>query len=311
MSVVLKVLGVALVIFGVAFPVWRLARKKGRSNQPHHGWTVLTGFLAVFAGLVLTMADRITELTVQGIGTIHAVTEQAISDAQTVSSIKIQVEEIKAQVEHGRATVDIVATEAVKAKEVSELVNAQSKDAAQKLEKLNLAITSANDALQRLQEEEQFQTLILAAQNDDRPSFDKLKKIAEDKDSKFNTLAGQAWVTISEAHSGPMFLSGFTVPWSPGVEASKLLLPELSAYYKATPSQLKPAVLEYIWKRDDIPKLARLDFMMEIMKTDTSLTAAEYAGRYFTQGTDQKIKAMALEYLSQWWNEHRQEFIGK
>lgn len=310
MNVTIKVLGIALVIVGVAFPIWRLIAEKRKPNQPHRS-AVAVGILAVFAGLALILADRITELTVRGVGTIHAVTEQAVIDAKTVTDIKTQVESIKTRVENGSATVDLVASQASKAKDMSELVASQTKEAAQKLETLNTAIKEANVALQKLRDEEEFQTLVLAAQNDDRVSFDRLETVANDKNSQFSDLAGHAWTTIFEAHSSPMSLSGFTVPWNPGLDPSKLSLTDLSLVYKSALSPIKPALLEYIWKREDVPKLLRLDFMMDVMKTDPSLMAVEYAGRYFTQGTDQKIKAMALDYLSKWWDAHRQEFVGK
>jgi len=30
---------------------------------------------------------------------------------------------------------------------------------------------------------------------------------------------------------------------------------------------------------------------------------------FFTAGTKQKIKPLAVEYLSKWWKEHRHEFV--
>jgi hypothetical protein len=50
---------------------------------------------------------------------------------------------------------------------------------------------------------------------------------------------------------------------------------------------------------------------MSVIKTDHSLTAVEYAGRFFTQGTALKIAPVAVDALSQWWHEHRKEFVGK
>jgi hypothetical protein len=69
--------------------------------------------------------------------------------------------------------------------------------------------------------------------------------------------------------------------------------------------------LEYIWTRNDIPKIDRLDFLMSVMKFDASLTAVEYAGRHFTEGTEQKIKPLAVEFLAKWWDEHRSEFTAQ
>jgi hypothetical protein len=304
MSIAIKVLGIALVLVGVIFPIWRLVKTNRRTKDHRFGWLMAIAVLAVFAGLALIMVDRITEFTLRGVGTIHAVTDQAINDAKTVSDLKTRVE-------NQSATVDLVASQATKAKEMSELASAQTKEAGQKLESLNAAIKEADDALVKLREEGEFQTLVLSAENDDRPGFDELKNIAAESGNRFNKLAGRAWSTIFEAHSNPFSQGGFSLPWKQGVDPSKLSFAELSSLYKSTQSPVKPAVLEYIWKREDIPKVTRLDFMMDVMKTDSSLTAMEYAGRYFTAGTDQKIKPMALEYLSSWWSQHRQEFVGK
>jgi hypothetical protein len=86
---------------------------------------------------------------------------------------------------------------------------------------------------------------------------------------------------------------------------------DLERQYQTAPSPLKVPLLEYIWRRGDIPKIDRLDFMMRVMKTDRSLTAVEYAGRYFTLGTNQQIKPLAVDYPSLWWNEHRKDSLGK
>ncbi len=108
-----------------------------------------------------------------------------------------------------------------------------------------------------------------------------------------------------------MYSSGFTIPWKESFDPSKLPLPALVQQYQGSPPQLKPAMLEYIWKRDDISKVERLDFMIDVMKHDESLRAVEYAGRHFTAGTDQKIKPMAIEYLVDWWEKNKSEFQEK
>ena len=108
-----------------------------------------------------------------------------------------------------------------------------------------------------------------------------------------------------------MYKTGFTVNWKEGFDPSKLSFPDLAKEFHKVPVQTKTAFLEYIWNRNDIPKVDRLDFMIDVMKHDQSLTAAEYAGRHFTSGTGQKIKPMAIEYLAVWWEKHRSEFQEK
>jgi hypothetical protein len=105
--------------------------------------------------------------------------------------------------------------------------------------------------------------------------------------------------------------SGFQVPWKEGVDPATLSFEDLKGAYDASPSPLRPALLEYVWKRNDIPKINRTDFMIHVMKKDPSLNAVEYAGRHFSEGAGLQIKPMTIEYFEDWWAKHRQEFIDK
>ena len=183
----------------------------------------------------------------------------------------------------------------------------QIKQADQKLGVLNDLITEAKSALDSLRQEEEFTIIVLAAQNDDRVSFDKLQNLSEKKDYKFAKMAAQAWATILDVHASPMSMSNFTGPWATGFDPSKLSLSDLSLLYQEN-RVYKPALLEYIWHRSDLPKLDRLDFLMSVMKSDPSFTAVEYAGRYFDEGTGQKTKPLYLSILVPWWDAHRRDF---
>jgi hypothetical protein len=183
--------------------------------------------------------------------------------------------------------------------------------AEEKLKTLDNSIAKASATLGELESVTEYTKTVVAAQNDDRKAFDKLKEWSEDKNNPFSSKAAQAWNTIYESHNEGMYKANFPTPWNESVDPSKFLLPKLIQQYKGALAQLRPALLEYIWKRDDIPKVDRLDFMIETMKHDSSLTAVEYAGRHFTAGTGLKIKPSAVEYLVPWWNGHRQEYIGK
>jgi hypothetical protein len=103
----------------------------------------------------------------------------------------------------------------------------------------------------------------------------------------------------------------YIVQWKPEVDPSKLSLADLIHVFITASAVQKPGLLEYIWGRKDIRELDRLGFLMHVIKTDPSLTALEYAGRSFADGTKVKIKPVAVEALSKWRDEHRQEFVGK
>jgi uncharacterized phage infection (PIP) family protein YhgE len=292
----MKWIGILLILSSIIWTTWWII-----THESYKGALFFLCLIAVFVGLVLIFQDRVTELTVKGVGTVKAVTQQIQSDAEIVA-------ELKKRVENQSATVDLIAKEASKAKAISEEVADKNKLAEEKLDILNKTITKANDALADINAETEFIKTVIAAQNDDRKAFDKLKEWSEEKNHRFSSRAAQAWSTIFENHSKPFSFSGLKMPWIEGFDPSKLSLLELSQQYKAIPAQLKTALLEYIWKRDDISKIDRLDFMMEIMTSDSSLTAVEYAGRHFVSGTGQNIKPLAVEYLSDWWGNHRKEF---
>lgn len=292
----MKILGILLILNGIAVSSWWVT-----SQGTHKGTVVTLCLVAVFAGLALVLSDRITELSVKGVGTIKAAAQQAESDASTVS-------DLKKRVESQSATVDLVAQQAKKAEELSQEASEKNEKAEAKLKTLDEAIAKASKTLESLESVTEYTKTVVAAQNDDREAFDTLEAWSKDKSHPFSEEAGQAWSTVFESHNKPFSTSGFTVPWNEGFDPSVLTLPQLASQYATAPPQLKPALLEYIWKRNDIPQIDRLDFMMNIMKTDDSLTAVEYAGRHFTSGTKQKIKPMAVEYLDNWWKEHRSEF---
>lgn len=295
----MKLIGILLVLNSIGLAAWWIF-----NEGSHKAAAITLCSIAVFSGIALILQDRITELTVKGIGTIKAATKQVESDAQLVS-------ELKERVENQSATVDLIAKEASKAKALSKEVANKNQQAEEKLAVLDDAIQKANKTLNDLNLSSEFSLTVSAAQNDDRKAFDKLKEWSQDKNNPFSAKAAQAWQTIFESHNELMYGSNFTVPWNEGFDPSKLQLPELKKQYSVALAQLKPALLEYIWKRDDIPKVDRLEFMIEVMKYDSSLTAVEYAGRHFTSGTNLKIKPSAVDYIVQWWNEHRNEFIDK
>lgn len=281
----MKVVGVALILGSVGF-AFRWVTTHGTYVVAVIGVTSV----AVLAGTAILIQDRITELTIKGVGTIKAASAQAESDAKTIT-------DIKEKMEHQSATVNLVASEAARAKELSQQAAATTEEAKATLEELK-SITD-------------FMALIVAAQTDDRTAFDKLEEIANDSGNKFSSKAIQAWGKILEEHAQPMYSSGFSVPWKEGLDPAKLSFNDLKREFESASPAFKRGLLEYIWKREDISKFDRLEFMMEVMKKNPSLAVVEYAGRYFTEGTGQKIKPLAVRHLSEWWDKHRGEFKDK
>jgi len=274
------------------------------------GWQVATGaggkgvvsvcLIAVFVGLVLTFQDRITELSIKGVGTLKAATVEAESKLEAI-------ERIKTRVEAQGATIDLVAKDAKEARQLTDEIKKKSEEVEKKVKEMDQNVERADKNTKELSAVLEFTNTVVAAQSDDRKAYDKLKAWADDPTFRYSKESLQAYVKVMDDHSSGMYSSGFTVPWSAEFDPAKLDLQALSAIYRTAPDHVKLGLIEYIWGRKDLTRLSRLDFLMSVIRTDSSLKAVEYAGRYFTQGTELKIKPVATDYLSQWWTEHRNE----
>lgn len=193
------------------------------------------GFMA-FAGLLLLLNERVTEVSFGKLGTIKAAAQQAVAEANEIT-------EIRKRIENQSATVDLVAKQASESKALSEQL-AQTLDV-------------ANKKLVELQEVTGFAVTVAAAQSDDRAAFDRLKAIGDTKDHPFAARAAQAWAAVLDQHNPGMFRSGFTVDWKPGVDPSKLTLKQLEEGYWGTALWKRPGYIEYVWKRTDFAKRDR------------------------------------------------------
>lgn len=204
-------------------------------------------------------------------GIARSAAEQAIADANEIASLKQRVE-------NQIAIIDLVAKTA----------------------------TNAQKDVRRLQDVTDFSLTVIAAQNDNRRSYDQLWAWSEDSLFTFQKLATQAVQTIMDQHNPAMVRSGFSVSWNESVDPQKLSLPELWQAFKKAPPHIRLGILEFVWeKRTDISKRDRLQFLVDVLRSDESLRLIEYAGRYFAQGTGDKYKPIAIGPHLKWWEENK------
>jgi len=290
----MKLVGILLIANALIITGWQVSTSTSGKGA------ISVCLIAVFVGLVLTFQDRITELSIKGVGTLKAVTEQAEAKLE-------QIESIRRRVESQGATIDLVAKDAKDARELTEEIKQKSEEVEKKVKEVDSAVADVNRANKELSELMEFTNAVVAAQTGDRKAFDKLKVWAESKEFRFKKEAEQAWIKILDDHSQGMYNTGYTVPWNAGVDPSKFDLNHLKLEYAQAMDSLKVPLIEYIWNRSDFSRKSRMQFLLDVMKTDSNLTTVEYAGRYFTQGANLKIKPLAVDYLAQWWSEHEQE----
>jgi hypothetical protein len=289
-----QLIGILLIVNSLVVAAWLLGTGRAGATS-----SIILCTVAVFAGIALIIQDRIVEVTVKGVGTIKAAAEKAVTEAKEVSSIK---ERIEAQ----SATVDLVAKDAAEAKNLVEQLSRKNADAEQKLAKLDNSIQEGNRAVTALEAYTQFNSTVLAAQNDDRRAYDQLWTWSEDSTYSFQKPASQAVQTIMDQHDPAIIRSGFQVPWKEGVDPNKLQMKELWSAYKGAAPQIRIGILEFLWeKRTDIPKKDRLTFLIDVLRNDENLNVVEYAGRYFEQGTNDQIKPLAIRVHLKWWEDNK------
>jgi len=292
---VIQLLGILIVVNAVIVTAWWIGT--GRGGSPA---ALALCALSVFAGIAFVFQDRLVEVTVKGVGTIKTAAEQAVLDAKEVAAMR---ERIAAQ----GATVDLVAREAADAKRLVDEVSHKNEQAEEKLSSLDKAIREGSTAVEQLKAYTAFNSTVVAAQTDNRRAYDQLRRWSEDTAYPFQQAALQAALTIMDAHDPAMVRSGFAVPWKQGIDPKTLSLRQIAETYSQVPPQIRIGVLEFVWEtRTDIPKKERLEFLAQVLRDDESLQVVEYAGRWFTQGTGDQFKPLAIAEHLKWWAENRE-----
>lgn len=144
-------IGIILIVIAIAIAIYWLVT--GKRNKP------LFRFVCIFIaaiGFLLILKDQLVEITFKDVLSIKTSVAKASADADTIAKIKHQVE-------NQRATIDLVATEAQSAKNLSEDASNKVMLAEQTLLTLDGAIQKANEALEKLDAATEFSQLVASA----------------------------------------------------------------------------------------------------------------------------------------------------
>lgn len=167
--------------------------------------------------------------------------------------------------------------------------------------------TLESEALAELRQTSEYVLTVVAAQNDDRKAYDQLTRWANDKASPFSERAAQARDKIQDEHTSP-FSFTYNLQWPQGVDPSKLSFDRLKATFSATTPQNRTSLVNFIWDREDIPKKDKMEFLVEVMKSDHSLRVVEQAARCFLEESKQPIKRLATDQMIDWWEKNKNEY---
>jgi hypothetical protein len=191
---------------------------------------------------------------------------------------------------------------------ITKLISPQIESAQGQIETVKTEMAKADKTLSELKSISEFTTTVIAAQNDDRSAFDRLKKWSQNSVFPLKVEAEQAWVKILDSHASPILWSGdTTVPWKEGIDPLKFSIDNLKANFSSAPPLIRIRLLGYIWGRDDFPKYQRMAFLAHVLETDNNLSVVESAARLFMRESKQKLKPLAVDQQLEWWEENRKK----
>ena len=155
----------------------------------------------------------------------------------------------------------------------------------------------------------EFMMTVINAQNGYRKALDQLHKWSNDDSFLLNHQAWQAWKDIAKKYNPYLNNKiGTPLPWKEGTDPSTLTFIDLKRNYQGQDSlsDYKPALINYIWMRNDISEGERMEFLVEIIKSDDSLKAVNVAGQLFWKAAKLKSRIFSSEEdLSKWWEENK------
>ncbi|MGA2333013.1 MAG: hypothetical protein ABSG75_14760, partial [Syntrophales bacterium] len=190
--------------------------------------------------------------------------------------------------------------------QVEKKIDPKMKAAEEKIKDVNQQVAKTAESIKDLRSETDFITAVNAAQNNDRIAFEKLKMWAEDKSFPFYERAGQAFRKVMQDHQSAFGKTPVDVPWKEGVDHSKFTIEDLRKVYDDA-GNYKASVIKYVWERKDLTKKEKMQFLIDIIKSEKDLFFLEYAGRYFIQESKQKVYEIAYWEHLKWWDEHKDE----
>lgn len=155
----------------------------------------------------------------------------------------------------------------------------------------------------------EFTLTIIAAQSDDWSAFHKLEGWSNDKSFPFQEMAAKATVRIRSSYVGFISEPYLEIPWNKDTDPKKLSLDELKSIYASLDPLFHAALVHTVWQRSDIPKKERMEFLMNVLETSNSLTAKDYAGKFFVEGTgDKNLKwsPFVTTPILSWWTENKE-----
>lgn len=283
-------------------------------------WMLLIFCTFTFAfGIILIFENRLTEI---GVGDFFsAKVTQANKDLDEIKNLRDsaiiqsgEIDSLVSEIEKASKRIRTLESKTIRTNaritSVEERVELSNDNLKQKLARVDSLYLKSQKALSQLTLLNDFTSTVVDAQNNSRKAFDKICAWCDDKSYPFVKQAVNVWHKIKNDYGESIFIPLFQFPWKDGIDPSKLSLSDLINLYsnkKFNPIN-KPALIEYIWNRNDFTKRSKMEFLLLVLKEDDSLLVLQYAGSYFKREAKLHISPILWKRQVKWWSENEHKF---
>lgn len=291
-----KLMGFTIFIFDVIFGLYWAARGK-----PHNEQVKAMCFAIGILAIILIIFSSFTEAEIN---------TPLVTLKGTVEKIKIdakQIEEFRKRIEDQSVTVDLVAKQASDTKKLYEDLLRKNDIADKKLKNIEDVLREAAKASSDLQSIVDFTMITVAAQNDDRTAFDKLVEIAQKENNKFSGFAVQIIEKILVDINPLIQIRIYPpAPWEKmGIDPKTISSDDFVEAYRKSIATYRPSIISNLWSRKDISKREKIKFLVDVLKTDSSLSAVEYACRLINMEAHLDKNILGINLYLDWWEKNK------
>jgi hypothetical protein len=151
--------------------------------------------------------------------------------------------------------------------------------------------------------------LLTKASNDDRDSFDALRKIADTKGDKFQQIAYQALVQILTDLQNVIEVQ-YNIDWQKeyNFDPAKASLDDFVNVYVKAFLFYQPKILQTIWGQERFTKAEKLETLYAVIATTKSLKTLRLACKLMNEEAKLGKNILAYEQYSKWWEENRKNY---
>jgi hypothetical protein len=228
----------------------------------------------VFVGFGLLLNERATEITMTGVGTIKAVTTKAIGDAKAIEQLRIDLD-------------------------------AQQTGMTEKLNQITKTLADATATNRRLEERADFVSLLTSALFGSRKDYERLVAMSRDTSSKFQVEASRVVATVGMLFVYNPLGPKYSIDVKPGVDIAKVSIADFTASYPVVHRYQRPAFIECLGNRTDLPLREKMEFLLKTIQTDDDLRSVMTAGHFFAQAAKIPETTTDFNLYSEWWETNK------